>query len=42
VQRKNLEKLLKQRKNGILTIDDWIIAMQSWGIPADSISEISK
>jgi alanyl-tRNA synthetase len=42
VQRKNLEKLLKQRKSGQLTIDDWIVAMQSWGIPADSISEISK
>lgn len=42
VQRKNLEKLLKQRKNGQLTIDDWIVAMQSWGIPADSIAEISK
>lgn len=27
VQRKNLEKLLKQRKNGKLTIDDWIVAM---------------
>lgn len=42
VQKKNLEKLLKQRKNGKLSIDDWIIAMQSWGIPADSISELSK
>ena len=40
VQRKNLEKVLKQRK-GKLTIDDWIVAMQSWGIPADKISEIS-
>ena len=42
VQKKNLEKLLKQRKNGKLSIDDWIIAMQSWGSPADSISELSK
>ena len=42
VQKKNLEKLLKQRKNGKLTIDDWIIAMQSWGIPADKIAELSK
>lgn len=42
VQKKNLDKLLKQRKNGKLTIDDWIIAMQSWGIPADRISELSK
>jgi alanyl-tRNA synthetase len=31
---------LKTRK-GQLTIDDWIVAMQSWGIPADNISEIS-
>lgn len=37
VQRKNLEKVLKQKK-GKLDIDDWIVAMQSWGIPADSIS----
>lgn len=42
VQRKNLEKLLKTRKNGQLTIDDWIIAIQSWGIPADLISQIAK
>ena len=42
VQSKNLEKLLKQRKDGKLTIDDWIIAMQSWGIPADRISSLSK
>lgn len=41
IQRKNLEKVLKQRK-GKLTIDDWIVAMQSWGIPADKISEISS
>ena len=33
---------MKQRKSGQLTIDDWIVAMQSWGIPADSIYEISK
>jgi alanyl-tRNA synthetase len=42
VQKKNLDKLLKQRKSGKLTIDDWIVAMQSWGIPADRISELSK
>lgn len=27
VQKKNLEKLIKQRKGGKLTIDDWIVAM---------------
>ncbi len=40
VQKKNLEKILKSKK-GKLDIDDWIIAMQSWGIPADRISVIS-
>jgi len=40
VQKKNLDKLLKQRK-GQLTIDDWIMCMQSYGIPADRVSEIS-
>lgn len=40
VQKKNLEKLLKNKK--VLTLDDWILAMTSWGIPADTISEISK
>lgn len=38
---KKLEKLIKQRK-GQLTIDDWIVCMQSHGIPADKISEIVK
>lgn len=42
VQQKNLEKLMKTRKTGVLTIDDWIVAMQSWGIPADKIAEVSK
>ncbi len=42
VQKKNLDKLIKQRKTGKLSIDDWIVAMQSWGIPADKISELSK
>ena len=40
-QKKDLETLLKKKK-GVLTIDDWIVAMQSWGIPADRISQISK
>lgn len=36
-----LEKLIKKR-GGKLTIDDWIVAMQSWGIPADKIGEVCK
>lgn len=40
-QAKNLQALLKKKKNK-LTIDDWIVAMTSWGIPADKIAEISK
>jgi alanyl-tRNA synthetase len=40
VQKKNLEKIVKSKK-GKLDIDDWIKAMQSWGIPADRISVIS-
>lgn len=38
----NLDKLLKKKKDGKLSIDDWIMAMQSWGISADKISEVSK
>ena len=41
VQALNLEKLLK-KKNGKLSMDDWIMAMQSWGISADTISEVCK
>lgn len=40
-QAQNLEKLLK-KKGGKLSIDDWIVAMQSWGISADTISEVCK
>ena len=36
-QKKTLEKVLK-KQGGKLSIKDWITAMQSWGIPADSIS----
>jgi len=36
-----LDKLLKDKKN-VLTIDDWIYCMGTWGIPADKISVISK
>lgn len=30
------------KNKGKLSIDDWILVMQSWGIPADAISEITK
>ena len=40
-QAQNLEKIIK-KKGGKLSIDDWIMAMQSWGISADKISEVSK
>ena len=40
VQRKNLEKVIKQKK-GKLAIDDWIVAIESWGIPADKVAQIS-
>lgn len=33
---------LFNKKKQQLTIDDWIVAMQSWGIPADAISQITK
>ncbi len=39
-QKEKLDKLMK--KKGELSIDDWILAMQSWGIPADRISELTK
>lgn len=39
-QQKKLLNLFAKNKK--LTIDDWIIAMQSWGIPADAISQITK
>ncbi len=38
-QKQKLDKLLK--KNKTLTLDDWIIAITSYGIPADQISQIS-
>eukprot|EP00742_Colponemidia_sp_Colp-10_P001200 GILJ01001293.1.p1 GENE.GILJ01001293.1~~GILJ01001293.1.p1 ORF type:complete len:960 (-),score=188.73 GILJ01001293.1:174-3053(-) len=39
-QKEKLQKLLKKNKNQ-LSMDDWIIAMTSWGIPADKIAEVS-
>lgn len=38
----NLDKLLKKKKDGKLSIDDWIMVIQSWGISADKVSEVSK
>jgi alanyl-tRNA synthetase len=39
--KKKLEQLLTKSK-GKLTLDQWIMAMESWGIPADAISEVAK
>jgi alanyl-tRNA synthetase len=39
-QKDQLEKHIK-KKGGVLSIDDWILAMESWGIPAERISEIT-
>ena len=36
----SLKKLLQKKKNN-LSIDDWILAMTSWGIPVDTIAKIS-
>ena len=41
VQEKNLKKLVDKRK-GTLTMDDWIVCIQSWGIPVDRIAVIAK
>jgi len=38
---KKLEKIIKQKK-GTLSVDDWITCMQSFGIPADKIAEVTK
>lgn len=40
LQRDRLERQLKKQPK--LSIDDWIVAMTSWGIPADVISQVSK
>jgi alanyl-tRNA synthetase len=40
VQKKKLEALIKKKKT--LDLDDWIVIMTSWGIPADTIAQISK
>lgn len=40
VMKKNLQKLLAKR-NGKLSLDDWDLCMSSYGIPADTISQLS-
>jgi alanyl-tRNA synthetase len=40
-QAKQLEGLLKKKKNK-LTIDDWIVCIQSYGIAPDKVAQISK
>jgi len=40
VQKKKLEALIKKKKT--LELEDWILIMTSWGLPADTISSISK
>lgn len=30
------------KKKGKLTLDDWIMAMQTWGIPADVIAQVCQ
>ena len=40
VMKTNLKKLLKKKKN-VLTLQDWELCMSSYGLPADTIAEIS-
>ena len=37
---KKLQKTIRQRK-GELSLEDWIVCMQSYGVPADKISEVT-
>ena len=37
-QVKQLQRKLKQTK-GVLSLNDWIVAIQSWGMPADKIAQ---
>lgn len=30
------------KKKNKLTLDDWIMAIQTWGIPADVIAQVAK
>ncbi len=38
-QRKQVEKLKKQRK-GRISLGDWVVAVSSWGVPADRVAEM--
>jgi alanyl-tRNA synthetase len=40
-QQDKLKKLLKKRKNK-LSLDDWIVCITSWGLPADIIAHVTK
>lgn len=40
-QKKKIEQLVNKKK-GKLTLDDWIMAIQTWGIPADVIAQVSQ
>lgn len=41
VQKESLKKLFK-KNNGVLSLNDWIIAVTSWGIPADRVAQITE
>ena len=38
---RKMQKFLKKKK-GVLDVDDWIMAMESYGIPAERIAEITE
>lgn len=40
VQQEKLKKLMK-KKGGKLTVDDWIVCITSWGLPADTIARLT-
>jgi len=39
VQKAKLQKLLSKKKGQKLTMDDWILCVTSWGLPADSVAK---
>jgi len=45
-QTEKLEKLLtkvrKNDKNAQLSLDDWIVCVSSWGVPADQVAKVCK
>ncbi len=38
-QKQKLERLFQ--KTGKLSLNDWMVAIESWGMPPDTISEIT-